>query len=91
MHASKESTPSVVPTVRPPYWSGLPLSGPAELYRAFAFTALDEFLATQNEIDDEQMALIARSVEVAVGVALRAAGVSDSWLPMYRAAEGRLA
>lgn len=89
MSGNTESTTSstpVVPTLH--YWQLFATDGPADLYRGFAIDAVDEYLRTQGTITDEQMSIITECVNIAATVALRAAGVTDSWLPMYQAARG---
>lgn len=72
------------------YWQVFAVEGPFELYKGFAFDAVDIFLEDKGEIDEDQLALILAALNVGVTVALKAAGVSDSWLPQYEAAVAHL-
>jgi len=64
--------------------------GPADLYRGFAMDAVDEFLKTQGNIEEERLALLLDAVNLAVSVVLNAAHVPDSWLSQYEAATAHL-
>lgn len=72
------------------YWQVFAVEGPAELYHGFAVAAVDEFLKIQGPISDEQTDLIRDVLGIGVSVALKAAGVADSWLPQYEAATAHL-
>lgn len=72
------------------YWQAFIVEGPFELYRGFALDAVENFLKDKGTIGEEQLALIQAALDVGVTVALKAAGVSDSWLTQYEAATAHL-
>lgn len=106
MHASTESTTSEVresgfnPLLQPlsdaplerPYWEFEGARGPADLYRSFAFTALDQALKERGLVpdDDATYGLIIECVDMAVSVVAAAAGISDSWVDQYHTATAHL-
>ena len=63
-----------------------PVSGPADLYTLFGMAAVEELLASKDKLDDKTHNLILESVSLALSVALEAAKVETSWLPLYRQA-----
>lgn len=95
MPVSTESTTAVrissdFPTLTFHYWQCGSIEGPADLYRGFALDAVDAFLKTQEKIDDEQYGFLLSVVDVALSVALKAAHVEESWLPLYQEATAHL-
>ncbi len=92
MHASYEvttATPVSAPALR--YWEfSPPANGPAELYWAFGWEAVDSILKAHGNISDDEMNLIGECVNVALDVAMKAAGVPTFWLPQYEAATAHL-
>ena len=67
-----------------------PVSGPADLYTAFAMDAVGEFLASKGKLEDSTHNLILDAVSLGISVALAAAKVETSWLPLYRQATAHL-
>ncbi len=100
MHASTSTTPTTVresvPSALPsapvvPWWECDGPSGPADLYKAFAFTAVEQVLKDRGESADEDMfEIIFEYVEIAVNVILKAAAVPESWQSQYEAAIAHL-
>ncbi len=72
------------------YWNLFATDGHADLYRGFAMEAVDAYLKPLDNIEEEQLDIIMQAVNLAVGVALKAASVPDSWLPQYEAATAHL-
>ncbi len=103
MPASKEvSTTTVLESVQsaPSFQSSDPVvpwlecdgpSGPADLYKAFAFTAVEQMLKDRGEAtEDGLFEIIFEYVEIAVNVILKAAAVPESWQSQYEAATAHL-
>jgi hypothetical protein len=100
MHASNEVTTTVrelesvqsAPSVQPsapvvPWWECEGITGPADLYKSFAFTAVEQALSDRGETPDYDMFdIIFQYVEIAVNVVLNAAAVPESWQSQYDAA-----
>lgn len=95
MPDSTESTTTVLESVPAParvrYWEFFPpTDGPAGLYWCFAWEALDKHIESGSSLTDDEINLVTECVNLAVDVALKAAGVPNSWLPQYEAATAHL-
>ena len=66
-------------------WLDQPTAGAADLIRHFAIAAVTEHRAEIADYDEKSYSLIMDVAEFAVNVALRLAGVSESWADEYRA------
>ncbi len=83
-------TPALTPAPVRHYWNLFATDGPADLYRGFAMDAVDAYLEPLGNIEEKQFNLLMDVVHVAVSTVLKAAHVSDSWLPQYEAATAHL-
>ncbi len=90
--AVRESVPSALPSAPVvPWWECDGPSGPADLYKAFAFTAVEQILKDRGEAaEDGLFEIIFEYVEIAVNVVLKAAAVPESWQSQYEAATADL-
>lgn len=90
-----ESVPSFTPiqssTPVLPWWECDGPSGPADLYKAFAFTAVEQRLKDRGQAaEDDIFDIIFDYVEIAIDVILKAAAVPESWQSQYDAATAHL-
>lgn len=67
-----------------------PVAGPADLYTLFAMDAVETFLHSKGKLDDKAHNLILDAVTLGISVALKAAKVETSWLPLYQRATAGL-
>ncbi len=89
---SVQSAPSVQPSAPVvPWWECEGITGPADLYKSFAFTAVEQMLKDRGETPDFDIyETIFEYVEIAVNVILKAAAVPESWQSQYEAATAHL-
>lgn len=66
-------------------WIDQPTAGPADLIRHFAIAAVTEHRPEIADYDEKSYSLIMDVAEFAIDVALRLAGVAESWADEYRA------
>ena len=77
------SRPPAEPLIDEP-WRDQPTEGPADLIRHFAAAAVSEHWSEITLRDEQTYMLIMDVAEYAVDVAVRLAGVSESWADEYR-------
>ncbi len=86
------SAPSVqLSTPVLPWWECDGPSGPADLYKAFAFTAVEQRLKDRGQAaEDDIFDIIFDYVEIAIDVILKAADIPESWQGQYDAVTAHL-